>query len=247
MKNLPVPKEETNLTNLIGPEQALAYAKRCSKALMDVVKQCNLAKNFGGKKDHIEFEGWGMIAEFYGCSIGSESAQPIGEPDVDGTHIGYTAKGYVKRNDDGATLATADSSCSRDEKNWKSKPDYQLMSMAQTRAGSKAARMKFSWIAALAGFSPTPAEEMVEVFSSDPPTPKPKAEPKKQGRSPKKQGDGDGNAIVPELNKFIQTDKDKYYKVIGQHGASSIEDILHFEPEAQQALLHDLGKEITIN
>ena len=45
METLPAPKEETSLTNLIGPEAALAYAQRCSKALMDVVRQCDLAKN----------------------------------------------------------------------------------------------------------------------------------------------------------------------------------------------------------
>jgi len=194
MENAPVVKEETNLTNLAGPETALAYAQRCSKALMDVVRQCDLAKNFGGKKDHIEYEGWGMIAEFYGCSIGAEEAMPTGDPEGDGTFRGYRAKGYVKRNDDGAILATADSSCSRDEKNWRNKPDYQLMSMAQTRAGSKAARMKFSWIAALAGFSATPAEEMVGEFDSRKPKTKPHQEqdnlpdfeppPKEQKRSP---------------------------------------------------------------
>jgi hypothetical protein len=39
-------------------------------------------------------------------------------------------------------------------------PMYQLASMAQTRANAKALRNVLSWVAVLAGYRPTPAEEM---------------------------------------------------------------------------------------
>lgn len=39
-------------------------------------------------------------------------------------------------------------------------PEFQLRSMAQTRAGSKALRNVLAWVAVLAGYKPTPAEEM---------------------------------------------------------------------------------------
>lgn len=41
-------------------------------------------------------------------------------------------------------------------------PLFQLRSMAQTRAGSKVARMNYSWVAVLGGHSATPAEEVGE-------------------------------------------------------------------------------------
>lgn len=39
-------------------------------------------------------------------------------------------------------------------------PNFQLRSMAQTRAGAKAMRNALSWVVVLAGYRPTPAEEM---------------------------------------------------------------------------------------
>ena len=42
------------------------------------------------------------------------------------------------------------------------------MSMAQTRAGSKAFRNKFAFVASLAGFAGTPAEEMESIDNREP-------------------------------------------------------------------------------
>ena len=42
-------------------------------------------------------------------------------------------------------------------------PFYQLASMAQTRANSKVLRNVLSWVVVLAGYKPTPAEEMIEA------------------------------------------------------------------------------------
>ena len=41
------------------------------------------------------------------------------------------------------------------------KPLFQLRSMAQTRAEAKALKGVFSWVVVLAGYQPTPAEEMI--------------------------------------------------------------------------------------
>jgi hypothetical protein len=46
-------------------------------------------------------------------------------------------------------------------------PLFQLRSMAQTRAGSKVARLNYSWVAVLGGHSPTPAEEVAEQGPPD--------------------------------------------------------------------------------
>ena len=58
-----------------------------------------------------------------------------------------TAPGYDARTD-------------KDEPTWKGRPDYARRSMAATRATSKVCRLAFSWVMVLAGFQPTPAEEI---------------------------------------------------------------------------------------
>jgi hypothetical protein len=47
-----------------------------------------------------------------------------------------------------------------DETNWSGKPLHQVLSMAETRATSKALAMKFRSVVVLSGFQPTPAEEL---------------------------------------------------------------------------------------
>jgi len=61
---------------------------------------------------------------------------------------------------DGRIIATAESMCSSKENNWRGRDEYAIKSMAQTRATAKACRLAFSWIMVLAGYEPTPAEEM---------------------------------------------------------------------------------------
>ena len=48
-------------------------------------------------------------------------------------------------------------------------PLFQLRSMAQTRACSKVIRNVFAWVVVLAGYKPTPAEEMDGVIQDKPP------------------------------------------------------------------------------
>jgi hypothetical protein len=48
-------------------------------------------------------------------------------------------------------------------------PLFQLSSMAQTRANAKALRNVLSWVVVLAGYRPTPAEEMDGVYEREPP------------------------------------------------------------------------------
>ena len=50
--------------------------------------------------------------------------------------------------------------CTRDERNWASRDEFTLRSMAQTRASAKALRNVLAWVAVLGGFKPTPVEEM---------------------------------------------------------------------------------------
>lgn len=116
-----------------------------------------------GKK-HIEVEGWQFIAGLLRCCAKVTSTAKL-DDDVEG----YEAHAVVVRADTGIEVSAADGMCARDEKRWKSAERYAIRSMAQTRACSRAIQHAFRFIAELAGYSGTPAEEVPEG-GFDPPT-----------------------------------------------------------------------------
>lgn len=77
--------------------------------------------------------------------------------DVDG----YDWEACVEvRTPAGVVVGRAEAMCSRAESTWATRDDYALRSMAETRAESRAFRRAIGWIVHLAGYNPTPAEEM---------------------------------------------------------------------------------------
>lgn len=148
------------------PVDVIKNAQVAADALMEIVRKKGLAKKLGGKKEHLEFEAWATVASFYNSTIRGRDVEPVGEPNEKNMYFGFKAHAEIV-NSDGDIIGGAEAYCMRDEPNWKTKPNFQLASMAQTRAGSKAARMVFSRVVVLAGFSPTPAEEMEGVFTEE--------------------------------------------------------------------------------
>ena len=158
-------------SQIMPAAKQVEQAQEKAKILQDIVNQAGLAKNLGGKKAHLEYEAWVTIAAFYGCTPIVEWTRLI---EYDGKAVGYEAKVNII-NSDNRVISSAEAMCTFGEANWRNKPIFQLRSMAQTRAGSKAARMVFSWVAVLAGYSPTPYEEMTgEEYKT---TPKDKTTP----------------------------------------------------------------------
>jgi hypothetical protein len=158
---VPVNTEANIAPILQSPQEIVDDAAEKAKVLRDVVKQADLAKKFGGKKEHLEFEAWQTIGKFYGCTPVTEWTKPIYEGEK---IIGWEARVLVA-DSEGRTVAAAENMCMRDEPNWKGKPNYALRSMAQTRTGSKALRSVFAFVAVLAGYSATPSEEMIDAFN----------------------------------------------------------------------------------
>jgi hypothetical protein len=60
----------------------------------------------------------------------------------------------------GAVVGRAEAMCSREESTWAQRDEYAVRSMAETRAESRAYRRAVGWIVGIAGYSPTPAEEV---------------------------------------------------------------------------------------
>lgn len=161
MKNnnfLPVKKQEENLSPAVEafqPKVVVEQAHEAAKALKEVLDAKTKKVIVNGER-YLEFEDWQLLGRFYGYTIETGEAEEIWR---EGKLVGFKARATVYHN--GTKVGGAEASCLRDEKNWTDKPEFQLKSMAQTRAGAKALRNVLAWVAVLAGYRPTPAEEIV--------------------------------------------------------------------------------------
>jgi molybdopterin converting factor small subunit len=149
------------------PEVVLAEAQKAAKALADVVSKKVKPVIMNGEQ-YLEFEDWQTVGRFYGVTAKTVSTAFIEYGSVQG----FEARAVAIRAD-GMELSGAEAMCLNDEPNWKSKPLFQLRSMAQTRACAKALRNVLAWVVVLAGYKPTPAEEMQGVYAEKPPLKEP--------------------------------------------------------------------------
>lgn len=138
---------------ILTPAQAKSEAITAAKELMGMVKPFELKG-----KLYLRFEDWQTLGVFvspiYGAPV---TAKVVEAEQVEG---GYQARAVAVCNN--VEISAAEALCLRDEANWKTKPEFQLKSMAQTRACAKALRNVLAWVAVLGGpnVAPTPAEEM---------------------------------------------------------------------------------------
>jgi hypothetical protein len=176
------------------PEQVLDEASKAAKALQGVIEQKKDVVKMNGKV-YLTFEDWQTLAKFYGLTVGVDSTEYIEYGDV----RGFEATAIVK-DSTGRNVSRAEAMCLNDEKNWKSKPLFQLKSMAQTRACAKALRNVLSFVAVLAGYAGTPAEEMTgEEFKKEP---------------PKKSADKKADSAPPQVKNPDDPASDKQVKMI---------------------------------
>jgi hypothetical protein len=168
------------------PQDVLAQAKEAATALKGVIASKTKPVIIRGEQ-YLEFEDWQTVGRFYGVTSKVVSTNLV---DIGGVQ-GFEARAVVIRNSDGMELSAADAMCLNDEENWKSRPLFMLRSMAQTRACAKALRNVLAWVVVLAGYRPTPAEEMQGVEKT------PIKEPQKKT-----------NGAPSEANQIITTIED---------------------------------------
>jgi hypothetical protein len=113
-----------------------------------------------GQGEHVRVEGWTMLGALLGVYPIVVWTRPL-VPDENDPAVarGWEARVEAKTRQ-GQLVGAAEAQCDRSESNWKGRDDYALRSMAQTRATSKALRQPLGFVITLAGFDPTPAEEM---------------------------------------------------------------------------------------
>lgn len=142
------------------PEEVLEEAKTAAVALQRVIEQKPKKVVINGEI-YLTFEDWQTLAKFYGLTVGVDSTEYVEFGDVKG----WEAAAIV-RNGAGVNVSRAEGMCLNDEKKWSTRDNYQLRSMAQTRACAKALRNVLGFVSVLAGYAATPAEEMDGVKSA---------------------------------------------------------------------------------
>lgn len=144
-----------NLFHTSDPVLVLERATATANALRDVIRQQGLAVKIQNKW-HITVEGWQTLGAMLGVTPVCEWTK-----EVEG---GWEAR-VVAQTLDGRIIGAAEAQCLTTEKRgpWKSAEGYAVRSMAQTRATSKALASVLRFVATLAGYEGTPAEEMAHV------------------------------------------------------------------------------------
>ena len=132
------------------PAEVIAKATAVASALKDVLKRQGLISNIQGK-EYPKCEAWTLLGTILGVFPVLAWTKDL--------ENGYEAR-VEARTKDGAVVGAAEAICTRAERNWNNRDDFALKSMAQTRATAKALRMPLGFVMTLAGYQPTPAEEM---------------------------------------------------------------------------------------
>jgi len=144
------PVQHGTLFRTDDPAEMLRRASVMAEQLAAVVRKQKLTSNISGK-EHVRVEGWTLLGSMLGVFPVCEWTRKLED--------GWEAR-VEARTLGGQVVGAAEAQCTRSENMWKSRDDYALRSMAQTRATSKALRQPLGFVMQLAGFDPTPAEEM---------------------------------------------------------------------------------------
>jgi len=140
-----------------NPNEVVKIAKNIADAVSDIVEKQKLYDKIKDKK-YVRCEGWTTMGAMLGLF---PQIVEVREEKIDDKNKKYVAVCEI-RTLDGRLVSRAESECSSLERNKVGQEDYALRSMAETRAVSKAFRICLSWVMTLAGYEPTPAEEVSE-------------------------------------------------------------------------------------
>ena len=149
-----IPPDASDLVVRRPPNVVLDEARKAATALHNVIESKKKKVTFNGET-YLEYEDLMLLGRFYGVTAKVESTTTVEFEEI----RGFESRA-VALDASGREISAAEAMCLSDEPNWKAKPLFQLRSMAQTRACAKALRNVLAWVVVLAGYRPTPAEEM---------------------------------------------------------------------------------------
>ena len=200
-----VPYEAAPPANLFGvsePAEVVRRASATATALAAVIRQKGLWTEISGKA-HVHVEAWTMLGSMLGVFPVVVWTRRLEEPQ------GWEAR-VEARTLGGAIVGAAEAQCDRSEARWKSRDDYALRAMAQTRAVSRAMRAPLGFIVQLAGYDATLAEEMP-------------GEPSGAAAAPSPQGSAGSSSD----GKATQAQHRKLHAMIKEYGDKGLETPVH--------------------
>jgi hypothetical protein len=190
-----------------------------ARQLRDYLRQARMTVRLPRGGEHVRIEGWQVLCHM--CNLPLPSIVDLRREDRAEGYV-YVAEAQLAY---GGREYRAYGVCSSDEPNWRGKPEFQLASMAQTRAAGKVLRLLLGWIVTLAGYEPTPAEEMI-----DEPTPtapqggtqrrvaEPELQPPIDAPADDEPREGNGHDHSAEqatlLSQLQQTDRERYNRIL---------------------------------
>jgi hypothetical protein len=152
------PVSAGNLFRTEDPAEIIRRATDLADTLKNVLVDRKLTVSIQGR-EHVRVEGWTLLGTMLGVFPVCEWTRQV----ADGWEARVEARTLA-----GQVVGAAEAECLRTERTWASRDDYALRSMAQTRATSKALRQPLGFVVTLAGFDPTPAEEMPREAAEQP-------------------------------------------------------------------------------
>ena len=191
---------------------AVDSAKAKAKTFVDIVEAQQLFTMIGPSK-HLNHEAWETIAAGYGLTAAVDKTIYHWKKDSEedsGDELFMVEAHAVVLDRDGTVRGGAIAVCGRDEPNWATKPVHQVASMAGTRASAKALRLMLSWVVEIAGYEPTPSEEIVDK--------KPRAERGKAATTPRNTAN---RAESPNAGSFQR----QAAPTSGEHGVCPIHNV----------------------
>jgi hypothetical protein len=147
-----------NLFGVSEPEAVIARAEKVATALKDVLNKQGLTAKISGR-EHVLVSGWTLLGSMLGVFPVCLWTRKL--------ENGWEARVEAQTRS-GEVVGAAEAMCTRDEDLWKTRDEYALRSMAQTRATSKALRQPLGFVVTLAGYDETPAEEMPKDGAPEP-------------------------------------------------------------------------------
>ena len=157
-----------------SPAEQLEAFGEIARTLAGFVRSQGLARRLSKRadaRDYVQVEGWQFLGSMLGLSVRIEWTRRTPDyqaPTATSRGVGgWEARAQVIRVADGGEVGAAEMECLWSERNWADRDSYALRSMAETRAVSKALRLPLAFVMVLAGYAPTPAEEM-DGIADDP-------------------------------------------------------------------------------
>lgn len=233
------------------PEEVLKEAHRAATALKDVVRQTKSMIKIG-KSEHLKCEAWQTLGHFYGLVGSIKATRFVQFGDV----AGFEAVAEL-RNSRGELVSTAEAMCLNDEERWRSRtkyewrgdeqvkvgeeavPLFQLRSMAQTRAISRVHANALRWVVVLAGYNPTPAEEVDNTNGV--PVESAIAQPQRKSQAADVISEAQGKRLYA-IGSQVHMTKEDMKTLIGRWGYSHSKDIKRADYEAIVSAFERFGQ-----